>query len=399
MNRMLPLAALLVMFGSCDKEPAPKVEEPLITQYLDCPKDGCQELLVDNDPYQVNPDFYGYADPSIRKDPNGNALWLAYSFPHYKMSGNTPVPSVAIHLAKSNDQGNSWHFVKKLFEPLAISNPADTGQKGFLDHEVVNLLPLQHKGQSFWLAARLQYFIPEEGGFKARPNNSFFISIVEAADPTMLTDGEIGTIGGSMTHERWEVDQILIPTEQLGTSFFWNEPALYYDDNEGILYLAMVAFVYHAGLPQMEKNNTHVYSTRPEGEPGQWEWSYRGILANHEVAKELGAERVSQIDLALATDGTLLLVLSPDDWNVQEADFNHKGCQVLEVESLWMPTLARSLDGKLRVRTVVTASDANVLGSGASAYDPGSATGLLFTKREKTSNSLTASIWITKLKP
>ncbi len=399
MKKLTVLLLTSLAFFSCEKDDIVSPEDTTQTIMLDCVDANCQELLVPGDPYQNNPDFFGYADPSIRKDPNSNTLWLAYSFPHYKVSGSTPVPSVAIHLAKSNDSGNNWVFVKKLFEPEQMNNPANPGQAGYLDHETVNLLPVKQNIDNYWLAARLNYFIPTGGGFKERPNNSFYISIVKADSPENLTNGEIGTIGGSFTHSSWNVNQRLVPPDLNSEVFFWNEPALYFDETNNKLYLIMVAFVYSGSTPVMSKNSTYVYATTPSGSPSTWNWEHRGILANSIDASELGGERISQTDIAKGKDGKLLLILTPDDWNAGKQDFNHKGCKVVEIKSLENPELERDNTGKLRVRVSITASDSNELGSGASAYDPESETGILFTKRVKTDVSLTANIRKTFIKP
>ncbi|MGB4575284.1 MAG: hypothetical protein WBI06_00085, partial [Paludibacter sp.] len=122
-------------------------------------------------------------------------------------------------------------------------------------------------------------------------------------------------------------------------------------------------------------------------------------LVNSSIASELGGERLSQVDLSKGTDGKLLLICSPDDFNSTKNDFNHKGCKVLEIQSLENPSFERDANEKLIVRTIITASDANDLGSAASSYDPASSTGILFTKRIKSSTQFTTSIWKTKLKP
>ena len=72
---------------------------------------------------------------------------------------------------------------------------------------------------------------------------------------------------------------------------------------------------------------------------------------------------------------------------------------MLEIQSLENPGFVRDAKEKLIVRTIITATDANDLGSAASSYDPASVTGILFTKRIKNSIQFTTSIWKTKLKP
>ncbi|GAB4336129.1 MAG: hypothetical protein OHK0038_14260 [Flammeovirgaceae bacterium] len=393
----------LILTIACNKSDDPSVvpDDSTVTQNIDCiGENGCTEFIVPNDSYDSNPSFYGYADPSIRKELNSNTLWLAYSYPHMKVIGENNVPSVEIHLAKSSDNGMNWQFVKKLFEPIAINNPANPNQSGFLDHETLNLLPINKDNENFWLAARLNYFIPTVGGFSERPSNSFYITILKANTPENLTTStEKQLIGGSLTHSSWNVHQILIPPDLNSSYFFWNEPALYYDTNNSKLYLIMVAFVYDGKTPVIEKHNTYVYATNPTGNPETWTWEYKGILVNQAIANELGAQKVSQTDLAKGKDGKLLLIASPVDWVVAENDYNNKGCKVIEVKSLEVPELERDSKGKLRIRTSITASDANNLGSGASAYDPNSETGILFTKRQKTTAQLIAKIHKTGAKP
>lgn len=399
MNRLILLLILSLIVFSCGKENNDNPLDETETVFLDCLNSVCEELIISGDSYQNNPDFFGYADPSIRKDPSSNTIWLSYSFPHYKLLEGTYVPSVAIHLAKSEDSGLSWNFVKKMFEPIEMSNPANVDQLGFLDHETVNLIPISLNAQSFWCAARLNYFIPKTGGFAARPNNSFHISIIKANSPEELTSGEIGTIGGSFTHAAWNTNATLVPNDLTSDYFFWNEPALFFDNELNKLYLVMAAFVYNGSTPNISKSNVYVYSTTPSGSPENWEWSYKGILVNESIANELGGEKITQVDVSKGTDGKLLLICTPDDYNYDLNDYNHKGCKVVEIKSLENATLERDNSGKLRIRVSITASDTNELGSGASAYDPNSETGILFTKRIKTQTSLTANIRKTNLKP
>jgi hypothetical protein len=404
-NILLPVLVCFFTI-SCNKDDnAQSITPPTSPITFDCVAgSGAEEFIVTGDPYNTftppgYPPFNGYADPSIRKEPNSNRIWLAYSFPHIKQVDSNYVPSVAIHLAKSEDLGSNWSFVKKLFEPIRMNNPANTSQAGYLDHEVINLLPVSTSSTTDWLAVRLNYFVPTIGGFAARPNNSFYISIVKSTSPDNLDNGQVGTIGGNLTHAAWNANTTLIPPDLAADYFFWNEPALYFDASNGKLYLIMVAFVYNGSIPIMSKNNVYVYSTTPTGNPNSWNWQLNGTLVNSEIANELGGERVSQVDLTKGADGKLLLVCSPDDLNIAQNDFNHKGCKVLEIKSLENPSLERDTDGKLKIRTIITASNANDLGSAASSYDAASATGILFTKRIKNSTQFTTSIWKTKLKP
>lgn len=410
-NFVFLLATIVLM--SCKKENTNQPtnnnntdssQQPVQPLLVDCipGNTGCSEILISGDPYDVTPTGYpafsGHADPSIRKDPDSDVLWLSYSHPHYKQSGGKYVPSVAIHLAKSGDKGNTWTYVKTLWEPHAMPNPANNGQQGYLDHETVNLLPVKINGINNWVAARLNYFIPDSGGFAARPANSYHISVLKANTPEELSGASKSIIGGSLTHASWQA-HLLVPPDLSSEYFFWNEPSLFYDANSQKLYLIMVAFVYQGTQPIFPKNNVYVYSTNPEGNPEAWVWNYNGKLVDEQIAKELDGQRLTQTDVAYSKDGKILLIATPDDWNDQAQDFNHKGCKIVEIKSLESPELARDVNGKLIQYATITVSDANELGSGASSYEPTSNTGVLITRRIKTNTQLTASIWQTGAKP
>lgn len=400
------LTLILLLLTGCKKDDnVQPTEEEFETLMQDCIPGsvGCEEIFVINDPYAETPtghenyEFWGHADPSIRKDPNSNDIWLAYSHPHYKhVSGNIYAPSVSIHLARSTDQGDSWIFVKKLWEPVPMNDPANTSNAGFLDHETVNLLPVAEGNETVWYAARLNYFIPEQGGFNARPPNSYHIIVLKANSPENLSSASFSRIGSTLTDETWQASS-LIPSDLINDAFFWNEPSLYYEN--GRLYLIMVAFVYFQGEPVFPKNNVYVYSTTPVGEPADWVWDYNGKLVDENIAAELGGLRLTQTDIARSTDGKLLLIATPDDWVESQKDFNHKGCVVVQVKSLENPELERDKNGELIIHAKITVSDANQFGSGASAYDSASTTGLIITRREKTDSELTASIWKTSIRP
>jgi hypothetical protein len=372
---------------------------------LDCiPASGpCRELKVAGDASYRFPDnsaspFSGYADPSIRKDPQSNTLWLSYSWPNYHLGSVQHTPSIDTHLAKSTDGGSTWTFVKSLWPSTPLTNPADPTQKGYLESEVSNLLPVLEGGRVTWYAARLSYFMPEQGGVAKRPVSSFQLRLFKAVSPEALSDAPYAVLGMDLTPAAWGVSQNLQSlSPDLKAVTIWNEPALNYEG--GRLYLVTVGFAYNAQGAVMSKNGVFVFSTDPSGAPDTWQWTYNGQLAGPKEASELGGERLTQTDIVRGVDGRLLLVASPDEWNASLKDYNHKGCVVIEIQSLSTPRLARDANGRLVVRAVISASDSNELGSAACSYDPASSTGILFTRRIKSSTELTVSIWSTGVRP
>ncbi len=384
-----------------ENSPPPKETK---TETVDCDNgQSCKELIIQGDQKYLLPNgkkspFGGYADPSIREDSNG-ILWMVYSWPHLKFSNKKPVPSVDIHLAKSPDKGITWNFVTKLFTATPMANPAKSSQSGYLDYEVMNMLPVTSNGQTTWYGVTLNYFVPEQGGMAARPSDSFHIRVYQADDPTKLATAPHVVLGGGTTAKEWGFNQPLIP-DDIGVldrkSFFWNEPSLYFENDT--LYLTMVSF-HLRNRSDITRDSVHVFATRPNGLPESWRWEYKGKLAGHAEALLLNSARLTQIDIAPGKQGGLLLIASPDDWNEQAGDYNHKGCVALEIESLENPGLMKDSSGNVAIHAVVKDSQANELGSAACSYNPNSTTGILFTRRNKTQDELTASLWQTYLYP
>ncbi|GMV35011.1 MAG: hypothetical protein DCC59_05020 [Chloroflexi bacterium] len=401
---VLLLSALACGRSAPSTTPPASIVLTVETLQVDCGVgDTCQELVIRGDSKSTLPDgsaspFSGYADPTIRQGSDG-VLWLSYPWPHLKFVDRKPVPSVDIHLAKSEDKGETWDFVKTLFTATPISNPVTPSQMGYLDYEVVNLLPVTIDGQATWFGVTLNYFVPENGGMALRPSDSFHIRVYQADSPTDLTDAPYAVLAGGATNPAWNPNQALIPDDMSASdkrTFFWNEPSLYYEN--GTLYLIMVAFNLK-NREDISRDSVYVFATEPVGTPSSWQWEYKGKLIGNTEAKMLGATRLTQVDIVRGKQGDLLLVASPDDWNSEFGDYNHKGCVVLEIVSLDKPAVKKDDSGNLVLRAKIMDSQANELGSAACSYDPNSATGILFTRRNKTENSLTISIWQTFLQP
>src|SRR5689334_13486682 len=71
----------------------------------------CPALMIRGDSID-NSLFRGMADPSIRQDPASGRLWLAYSWPNMIASRT---PGSQLHLAHSDDQGDTWTYDSTLF--------------------------------------------------------------------------------------------------------------------------------------------------------------------------------------------------------------------------------------------------------------------------------------------
>lgn len=355
----------------------------LLAADFDCVGKACPSIEIAGDAASTLPGgaaspFSGFADPSLRRDPASSDLWLAYSWPNIRAAGGSGA-GVDIHLASSRDGGRSWRFSGKLWSAIATTSP--DGESGHWGHEVANLLPVATPEGTLWYGARLQYFLPDEGGFKKRPVSSFRILLGAARAPAALSDAPVARLGSMRTDDRWGVDVNLASLSPLTRHcMLWNEPALYHDGGE--LYLALSCMAFRGSSPDMEKNDLVVFATRATGTPAQWRWRFAGTLAGAREARELGGERLTQVDLAKGRDGTLLGVVTPDTW--KSGDFVHHGCRVVEIDGAGGALrMARDGRGHLKLRASILASDAGKAGTAACTYEPSSDTGVVMTKRIK----------------
>lgn len=358
---------------------------------FDCVGSACPPLVIEGDAAATLPDgrpspFRGFADPTIRRDPGTGRLWMVYSWLGIGPAGGSPAqgarltPFVETHLARSDDGGRRWRYDGILWAPTPGRSPA--GQPGRTSHEVPAILPVAGPQGIVWYGASLDYFLPEGGGFARRPVQSFRTRLVRADSVPALKDGPAVTLGGAVSDPRWGVDVNLSAlAPELRRCQIWQEHALHYERGE--LFLAMVCLAFRGRTPDLPLNAIVVFAAQPEGTPRAWRWRYAGELAGPREARELGAQRLTQIELARSRDGALLAIMTPDDWSSELDDFVHKGCVAVEIASLHPPRLARDASGRLVVRAAVTVSDAGPAGSAACAYDPASATGIVIGKRTK----------------
>jgi hypothetical protein len=116
--------------------------------------------------------FTGYADPSMRRDPSGNNLWMLYSYPMVKDTSGTDV--VEIHLASSptgtgggTGTGATWSAYNNGCTPTGCDStavwPSVTTSAGtYSSHEVANFWASGGE----WYAVHLMYFVQPNSGLQ-----------------------------------------------------------------------------------------------------------------------------------------------------------------------------------------------------------------------------------------
>jgi hypothetical protein len=313
----------------------------------------------------------GFADPSIRRDPALPVIWMAYSWPHTELLAGATVTTVDSHLARSDDSGVTWRFIRPLWRAERASD--ETGAAGLLNSETVTLAPDPTAPTGEWYSARFQYFT--SGTPKV---TSFTLRVAAAPSPELLASAEESVLGCAATHPYWQPDVDLTSLSRELQGCIWNDPALLM--RERTLYLATQCMIFRAGEERPEDEFIALFGTTPAGRARTWTWRYIGKLAGREEAKELGGEMLQQTDLAVARDGALLAIASPARPSTPLA--THFGCRAFEIASLDPPRLARDFAGRLRVRAAVTVTDQPPYGPGSCGYDAQSATGIVIARRQ-----------------
>ena len=369
----------------------------------DCVAANCPQIVIQGDSPaklpngQISP-FSGMADPSMRKDLTSNRIWLAYSWPNIHVVGQKQdVTSVDAHLAYSDDSGKTWNYDMALWPSNATTDKGGTNAAGYMSHETPNLLPVQNGNSENWYGVRLAYFVPDSG-IKSRPVNSFQLNIMEASSPEALANAPMQTLGSSVTSAGWGVNVNLASlSPAVKKCDIWNEPALYWQDNT--LYLSTFCQTYSGKTIDASQSDFEIFSTPAQGAVQNWKWSYVGELTNGSIAEELGQPGTTQMDIARGSKGQLLAILSPYHYDASAKDNAHTGCDAVEISSINPPTFAHDSSGKLIVDAAITASDQGELGPAACTYDPASVTGMLMTKRVKSSSQFISTVNVTGVRP
>jgi hypothetical protein len=383
--------------------------EPAAAQVFDCLAGAvdCPELVIDGDAPDQLPggglsEFHGFADPTIRKDPDSDRIWMAYSWPNVHVVGllQLHVPGVDTHLAYSDDGGVTWQFHSTLWPSEPALDLSGSLEAGYIDHEVPNLLARNTASGTIWYGVRLNYFVSNTGGYQTRKGSSFRLAIMQADSPPELAGADAAVLGSAITHPNWGVDIYLASLHpDVYPCDLWNEPALYWHEDE--LYLVVHCLGYDDAtlLPTVAENDLVVFATTAQGHVTSWVWRYVGKLAGHEEALELGGVGLTQVDIVRDWNGQWLAVVTPEDWSDTENDFIHYGCRVVEIENMTSPCFSRDGYGNLKVRAVITASDQDRIGPAACSYHPDSATGVIIGRRYKSPGFMSIFLHTTGIHP
>lgn len=381
--------------------------------------------------------FYGYADPSMRKDPNGNGfIYLAYSYAVPATEPNTMygLHVIDLNLAHSEDGGQTWSKDGVLFQTTAFNTtPANPplATWNITSHETVNLYPFNHNGTTLWVQAHQEYLVDATGknGLEGEQSITNFVSMtaVEGVNPADLltlgngqsTTGQTGVpearLGNNYTNPALNVTQNLsaLPSDLYGAAAncnSWTQQTLFQQADK--LYLAMQCTQSTKGTIDQNDWGFFVFSTQPySGLPGitatdasSWPWAFEGVIATEANAVALwknerntvrlydpaatGYGLFTEMEFTMSSDGvTPLVILSPAQFSRtggQSQPVVQFGCRAVKVNFSPLGLDLSGANGAPNVLASVTEQDLYTgqnEGPGACTYDPQSATGLVLVHK------------------
>ncbi len=329
----------------------------------------CPEVRIAGDPFATlegrPAPFRGYGDPSLEHDPATGTLWLSYSWLETLPSkGLFPwAPKVdfgvSTHLARSDDGGRSFRFVKAVNRASRAKHP-ETSEDGWMMHEVSTLL---REPDGHWQILWLTYFDRLDKGPKNR--SDFHFVRARAKAPERLGPGSAPWLGGRAAAQGFRVRHRLRGLPEISDCATLTEPGLF--ALGGVTYLAAGCIVVEGGRRRPERERLVLLRQTAQG------YRYLGALLDHADAERLGAAHLEQADLALSRSGEVILIVTPIR---PGSDPKHQGCIVYTVDDLARARVRRDGRGHAVPRAVITA-DGNGLGPGLCTYDARSETGVM----------------------
>jgi hypothetical protein len=351
----------------------------------------CPAISIAGDPVYVLPNgkpgpFRGLADPSMRKDPDSNRIWMSYSYTGiHAEPGSQPgkpiiTPYVSIHLAHSDDNGRHWRFDKNLWESTEGKDQGYTKAVGYSIHEVSTISPFVRSNKTTWFGLHLRYFLRKGDPIDKRLPASFHHRLTMVKTPLDIGKRKEARLTNPLTAPGWGSNVNLSRLDPaLKHCTLWSEPALFQDKQKLYLIVECLRLDLSKRPPVRvyDQEFNGVFVARPGKDVTRLRWRWLGKITDHKVAQELNSKILTQVDIARARDGSLLLIVTPTNSTGGKV-IAHKGCRVLEIESLDPPKLARHRDGSLKVRAAITSSDAE--SAGLCTYDPASETGVVLVR-------------------
>ena len=354
----------------------------------------CPEVIIAGDPYATlgggPAPFRGYGDPSIERDPATGTLWMSYSWLDVLVTSFTPPPvfdfGVRTHLARSDDNGATWTYVRASNATTAINHP-DTSAPGWMQHEVSTLLREPAGGwQLLWVTYFDAQGMPAPGAPDGHSDPFFMRSLASA--PGDLGDGSQAWARGYGTSASFGAVHNLSTLPQLSDCVAFTEPALF--AKAGVTYLATNCVVVDGSGRRDDLERLVLLRQEAAG------YSYVGTLLTYADAVDLGGSRIEQADLSFSQSGAVILIATP----IRNSPVpNHLGCVAFEVTDIASAQVRRDAGGDAVQLARITGDD-NGIGAGLCTYDAASSTGVLMVMHDQpTPNEVEFSMRATGVHP
>jgi hypothetical protein len=358
----------------------------------------CPRIDIAGDRPSAAPTFTGFADPALQADPGTpGRLWMVYSHLRGRVAtgaggAKVGVPHVATRLARSDDGGRQWKFVRTLWDSALTDDPEGQGPPSYFGSETAGLVARRDADGTTWFGVRLSYFLEPVTAYAPRYATSWTVRVSAARGdtPQALAGVDEAVLGSATTHATYGPHVRLTSlAPALRDCGIWNNPALALDGNR--LYLVLECMAFDGKTASAARSRIVVFRTTPEGSASTWRWEYVGVLADATLARALSAERLVSPNVSYSADGTRLLTVTPQVGGVGQ------GCVVLALDSLDPPGVRES-DGRPVVRARQRAAGTKRWHTGACTHDAASATGVV-TVAATTAKGLQAELRATGLRP
>jgi hypothetical protein len=359
--------------------------------------------------------FHGYADPSMRKDPNSSLDYYAYSWAKTLADGTHVVD---LHLAQSADSGKTFTYLGPLYQSVQTTQTGSTGYSSINDSstETVDLMPIpltgSSAGQTLWVQAHQSYLVAPKGGIYDQLNATNIVSVTavqltaaQEASPTLAATALLGLstapearLGAAGTDPTRNVTQSLssfnATTQKCAN---WGQPALWYQSPN--LYLALECTEYTGSLDANELAH-FLYVTTPTGaDASKWTWALTAEFATPAQAAKLGTTAAegnvsytffTEPEFVASKTGQTLLILTPGVFNTSPTATQpviQYGCRTVPVTSLSPTGITLDTDtttGALAVTGKLAESDLYSgvnEGPAACTYEPTAINGMIMGRK------------------
>lgn len=393
--------------------------------FASCGPSICPDLPISGDAVASAPwDFIfqvgvpGFADPSMRKDPNAPVTFLAYSSFAYPSSCTSPscannTAVVDLHLAHRADGDSSFQYDGPILtsQPVTQSQTTAYASSNYTSYGSIDLLPIAQSGSTTWVQAHQSYLVAP-GGFgygvswwsalSSQLTATSYISIsavsVPNSDPATEAAAlvKIGSVpearlGTSFADSTIQLTQILTAlSSAAGQCTSFQQPALWYQGTKLFLGLQCLEPVASQDSHQM---NYLIYSTTPTGtDATAWTWSYQGEMATSSAASALSTSEslnytyFTGAEFTKTKAGDLAMLMS----TTGTADgVTGQGCRLIPVTSLTSPSLSQDAStGTVAVAGRVDGTGGQIAvaygtgrypgaAGGTCTYEPSSNTGIV----------------------